>query len=315
MDKSASHKNISMPEFNLSFIHPKFWLTWIGLMFFYLFSLLPLSVINAVGEKLGEYAAKKNKKRFDFAKVNLSLCFPDKTETEIDNMVLDHARSHVRSLMHYGLIWWAPISRLDKFIAVDGFEQIDQLREQNKNIIILTCHHAGLEFTSITLSRSYDCSGPYKPMRNEVINWLIARGRARLGTIVYTREEGFRPLIRDTRKGRLLIYFADEDLGSEASVFAPFFGNQKATISVLGRLAKSCDAAVLPCMACYDKEQSKYVVKLLPRLENIPNGDDVIDATVMNAAVEDMIKQCPVQYFWTMRLFQTRPQGEDSVYD
>lgn len=315
MSKKTSQKNQSMPVFKLSFIQPKFWITWLGLLLFYLFSLLPLSVINAVGEKLGEYAAKKNKKRFKIATVNLSLCFPEKTQDEIKVMLLEHARSHVRGLMQYGLIWWAPLFRLDKFIDVEGFEQIDQLLEQKKNIILLTCHHAGLEFTGIALSRRYACSGPYKPLRNKVINWVIARGRARLGTIAYTREEGFRPLIRDTRKGRLLIYLADEDLGSDVSVFAPFFGVQKATISVLGRLTKSCDAAVLPCIACYDKEKSKYVVKLLPQLENFPSGDDIADATVMNKAAEDMIRQCAVQYFWTMRLFQTRPPGEDSVYD
>ncbi|MCK4705729.1 MAG: hypothetical protein KAT90_09630, partial [Gammaproteobacteria bacterium] len=196
MSKKISQKNQSMPVFKLNFIQPKFWITWFGLLLFYLFSLLPLSLINALGEKLGEYAAKKNKKRFKIATVNLSLCFPEKTQDEIKVMLLEHARAHVRGLMQYGLIWWAPLFRLDKFIDVEGFEQIDQLLEQKKNIILLTCHHAGLEFTGIALSRRYACSGPYKPLRNEVINWLISRGRARLGTITYTREEGFRPLIR-----------------------------------------------------------------------------------------------------------------------
>jgi len=314
-ENKTSQKSPSMPVFKFGFIHPKFWLTWFGLLLFFLFSLLPLSVINLVGERLGEYAAKKNKKRFNIAKVNLSLCFPEKTEAEIEIMVLEHFRAYIRGLMQYGLIWWAPKSRLDKYINVEGFERIDQLLDQKKNIILLTCHSAGLEFTGIALSMRYACSGPYKPMRNELINWLVARGRARLGTITYTREEGFRPLIRDTRKGRLLIYLADEDLGSDVSIFAPFFGVQKATISVLGRLAKSCDAAVLPCIACYDKEKSKYVIKLLPEMANFPNGDDVSNAAAMNVVVEDMIAQCPVQYFWNLRIFQTRPEGEASVYE
>lgn len=314
MNKKTSQKNKNMPVFKLSFLHPKFWLTWLGLLAFYLFTLLPLSVINKASEKLADYATRKNKKRFNIAKVNLSLCFPGKSEAEINNMVMEHARAHIRSMVQYGLIWWAPISRLDKLIDVEGFEKIEQMLEQKKNIILLTCHHAGLEFTGIALSRRYACSGPYKPMRNEVINWLVAKGRARLGTTTYTREEGFRPLIRDTRKGRLLIYLADEDLGPDVSVFAPFFNNQKATISVLGRLTKSCDATVLPCVSCYDNEKSKYVVKLLPQLEGFPSGDDVIDATIMNKAVEDMICQCVIQYFWTMQMFHTRPPGEGSVY-
>lgn len=314
MGKKDLQKSKSMPVFKLRFMRPKFWLTWLGLLVFWLFTLLPLPVINKASEKLADYATRKNKKRFNIARVNLSLCFPEKSETEITEMVMEHARAHIRGLVHYGLIWWAPISRLDKLIDVKGFKKIDQMLEQKKNIILLTCHHAGLEFTGIALSKRYPCSGPYKPMRNEVINWLVAKGRARLGTIAYTREEGFRPLIRDTRKGRLLIYLADEDLGEDVSVFAPFFGNQKATISVLGRLAKSCDATVLPCMACYDKEQSKYIVNLLPQLENFPSGDVEVDATVMNKAVEDMICQCVIQYFWTMQMFHTRPAGEGSVY-
>jgi len=296
-------------------MRPRFWLAWIGLMLFYLFSLLPLPVINAVGEKLGDYAARKNKKRFKIAKVNLSLCFPEKKENEIEAMVSEHFRAYMRGLLQYGLIWWARPSRLDKYIDVEGFEKIDQLLEQKKNIILLTCHSAGLEFTGVALAMRYACSGPYKPMRNELINWFVTRGRMRMGTLVYTRDEGFRPLIRDTRQGRLLIYLADEDLGPEVSVFTPFFGIQKATISVLGRLTKSCDAVVLPCIACFDKDRSKYVIKLLPQMEDFPVGDDAVDATAMNRVVEKMIAECTTQYFWNLRLFQTRPAGESSVYD
>ena len=41
----------------------------------------------AVGGKLGEYVAGKNRKRFGIATVNLSLCFPDKSEPAIRRMV------------------------------------------------------------------------------------------------------------------------------------------------------------------------------------------------------------------------------------
>lgn len=307
--------NQRMPRFKPSFLHPRFWFTWLGLTLFFFFTLLPLPVINALGERLGDYAARKNRKRFHIARTNLLLCYPQKSQAEIEAMVQQHFRDYLRGLVQYGLIWWAPVSRLDKYIEVEGFEQIDALMEQKKNIILLTCHSAGLEFTGVALARRYACSGPYKPMRNAVINWLVARGRTRLGTLAYAREEGFRPLIRDTRKGRVLIYLADEDLGPEVSVFAPFFGVPKATISVLGRLTKSCDAVVLPCISCYDRARSKYVVKVLPAMQNFPTGDDLTDAGAMNEAVERLIAECPSQYFWNLRLFHTRPHGETSLYD
>ena len=315
MIKKTSQKNKNIPTFSLSLLHPKYWGTWLALLLFYFFSWLPVSVLSSVGEKLGSIYASKNKKRGNIARVNLSLCFPDKSEDEINTLVEASFRSQVRSFLHYGLIWWAPQWRLKKLIKVEGFEKIDEAIVQKKKIILMTCHSAGLEFLGVAMAMRYPCSGPYKPMRNELINWMITYGRTRLGTIAYTREQGFRPLIRDTRKGRALIYLADEDLGSEASVFAPFFGVEKSTISVLGRLAKSCDAVIFPCVGFYDSDCSAYKVKVLPEMKNFPAGDELSDVTAMNEAVEKIVQECLPQYFWTLRLFQTRPQGEASVYE
>jgi len=98
-------------------------------------------------------------------------------------------------------------------------------------------------------------SGPYKAMRNPVIDWLIAKTRLRFtsqhGGKLFTREQGLMPLVRGTRDGMVLIYLADEDLGREQSLFVDFFGVKKATFPVLGRLAKSFDAVVLACFICY----------------------------------------------------------------
>jgi lauroyl-KDO2-lipid IV(A) myristoyltransferase len=113
----------------------------------------------------------------------------------------------------------------------------------------------------------------------------------------------------------VLIYLADEDLGEKNSVFVPFFGVQKATIPVLGRLTKSCDAVVLPCVSCYEPENRRYSIRLLPEIKDFPSGDDVQDSASMNRAIEAAIMHCPIQYLWTLRYFKTRPPGEASVYD
>jgi len=155
-------------------------------------------------------------------------------------------------------------------------------------------------------------------MKNRVIDWLMAYGRSRFGRKhggkLFTRDDGLRPLIRETRKGKVLIYLADEDLGPENSIFAPFYGVQKATIPVLGRLAKSCNAVVLPCVSCYEAKDQRYTITLLPEIEGLPSGGDEIDTLKMNQAIERAIEYCPVQYLWTLRYFQTRPPGENSVY-
>ena len=316
MNKTNSHhQSRYLPRFSLALLAPRYWLTWLLLLVFYVFSWLPIAVIDWMGGRLGDYAAKKNRKRLAIVQRNLQLCFPHMTVEEIDLTVRAHFRAYVRSILHYGLIWWAPDWRLRRHIELHGADQIQHYRAQGKNIIALTCHSVGLEFSVAALSMRELCGGPYKPMKNPLIDWLVAKGRMQNKARIFTREEGLRPLVRNTREGRILIYLADEDLGAEVSVFAPFFGVPKATIPVLGRLAKTCDAIVLPCISCYDEQTRKYNVRLMPALQNYPQGDDLADASNMNHAIEQAVMQCMPQYFWTMKWFRSRPAGEPEVYD
>ncbi len=306
-------------RFHLALLKPRYWMTWIGLGVFFLVTLLPLSLVDWLGCRIGGLAANKNKKRFDIAKTNLLLCFPEKEESEIEEMVRQHFESQFRSVMHYFILWWRPVSYVRKRIHTEGFEAIDHHQQQGKKVIILITHNVGLEFAGAALSMAYKTVGPYKTMRNPVVDWMVANGRLRFGknheNSLFTREDGLRPLIREVRAGSILGYFADEDLGDKSPVFAPFYGVPKATIPVLGRLAKTCDAVVLPCVCCYQADKKRYLVKLLPKIEDMPGDTDEMDSKNMNQAIERAIDFCPVQYLWTLRYFQTRPEGEASVYD
>lgn len=316
---SVKESNLHRYRFRLPLLHPRYWITWIGLGLFFVVSLLPMPVIDWLGCRLGIIAANKNKKRFNIVKTNLSLCFPDKSPAKIESMVKQHFQAQFRSLMHYAVLWWLPTFLLRKRIKTSGFEQIADYQQQGKKIIVLLSHSVGLDFAAAAISMDFPSAGPYKAVRNPVIDWKMANGRLRfgskLGSKLLTREDGLKPLIRETRAGKVLIYLADEDLGAKNSIFVPFFGVQKATIPVLGRLAKSCDAVVLPCVSCYEPESRRYSIVLLPRIEGLPSGSDEADSASMNKAIELTIEQCPAQYLWTLRYFQTRPEGENPVYD
>lgn len=316
---SIKENNKDRYRFRLTLLHPRNWPTWIGLAVFFIVTLLPMSFIDWLGCSLGNFAASKNKKRYNIAATNLSLCFPEKSAAEIEQMTIKHFQAQFRSVLHYFILWWRPIFMVRKKIVKTGFEQIEECRKQGKNVIILLVHSVALDFAIPAITMAYKTVGPYKKMRNPVIDWVMANARMRFGLKqgggLFTREDGLRPLIRGVRAGSVMIYLADEDLGEENSIFVPFYGVPKATLPVLGRLAKTCNAVVLPCVSCYEPGNKRYAIKLLPEIEGLPSGDDAIDSLKMNKAIESAIEQCPVQYFWTLRYFQTRPEGEVSVYD
>jgi KDO2-lipid IV(A) lauroyltransferase len=50
-------------------------------------------------------------------------------------------------------------------------------------------------------------------------------------------------------------------------------------------------------------------------IEPFPSGDDVADATRVNAEIERAIRKDPAQYMWVHRRFKTHPKGKNYLYD
>lgn len=301
-------------SFRLEFLKPQYWSVWLALFFLFILTFLPASITDVIGDFLGDVGRNLNAKRRRIARKNIELCFPDMQEQEKKALLRKIFRAQIKSVLHYGLFLWAPKSVLQKRVQVIGEEFITESQKAGKSVIVMTSHSVGLEAAVSAITMRYPISGPFKLMKNAVTNWFVAKCRTRFGTIIYTREAGLRPIIKDVRSGRVMFYLPDEDLGKDRSIFVPFFGVQKATIPVLGRLAKTCNADVFPCISCYDDEAHQYKIHILPALKDFPQGDDVADATRMNEAIKETVMLCPSQYFWTLRLFRTRPDGEEKFY-
>lgn len=301
-------------QFTLSLLHPRYWATWLGIALYYPVSLLPFSVHEYLARWLGALLMRINRKRVQVVRTNLGLCFPQHDDSQIAALTRAHFVHLMRGILHFGVVWWGSEKRLRKHLAFEGFEQVDQLRRQGRNVIVLLSHCTGLEMAVAAITMSFPCSGPYKPFKNPVIDWLVARARQRFACHTYTREAGFRPIVNDARQGRLVIYLADEDLGGELCEFAPFFNQPKATIPVLSKLARACRADVLPAIACYDIDSRRYRVRMFEMDPAFADATHQQSLQRMNTMIERTVLGCPAQYLWILKLFKTRPPGEVSLY-
>lgn len=303
------------PPFPRRFLTPRFWPTWLALGLLWLLTHLPRGLRFGLATWVGDKTYARNAKRRAIVHTNLAWCFPDKSEAEREAIARGFFRNMARCLLDYGILWWGSRRRLRRTHTLEGEEHLRPHLEAGRPIILLTCHHVALDFAGIAYNLEHPVVSIFKAGRNPLIDWFIARGRARLGAVIYEREDNMRPIVKATRAGYALYYLPDEDLGPERSVFAPFFGIQTATIPALGRLTRLCRATVLPYMAYYDPDSGHYTAKLFPALQGFPTGDDVEDATRMNEALEMMIRRAPDQYMWSLRLFQTRPDGAPPPYE
>ncbi|VAW68856.1 Lipid A biosynthesis lauroyl acyltransferase [hydrothermal vent metagenome] len=300
--------------FKVGFLKPMYWGSWLMIAFLWFVMLLPISVQDVMANKLGDLMRRVNKKRRRISRKNIDLCFPDLPEEEKKELIRKNYRNQARSALHLGMLWWSPLCELEKRIVMKGHEHIDAALDNGRGVILMPVHCMGLEAAISSIAMRYFSSGIFKPLKNKLIDWFVAKGRLRHGGYSYTREAGLRPIIKDARAGSVIIYLSDEDLGIDRSLFAPFFGVDKASVPVLGRLAKSCRADVFPSMTCYDEKTHQYVVHILPALKGFPLGDDYQDTLAMNQALEEAIQICPSEYFWILKLFKTRQNGEARFY-
>jgi len=64
------------------FLHPRFWLSWLGLGLMRLTVFLPVKVQLWLGRRLGSLLAIILKGRTNIARRNLALCFPELSEQQ-----------------------------------------------------------------------------------------------------------------------------------------------------------------------------------------------------------------------------------------
>ncbi|NCV04409.1 MAG: hypothetical protein EBV46_08235, partial [Burkholderiaceae bacterium] len=122
-------------------------------------------------------------------------------------------------------------------------------------------------------------------------------------------------VIREIRKGNIVVIAPDIDLGPKDSAFVPFFGIQTNTITAISRLAKACGAEVCLMITTLNPDKSKYICKIHKALPNFPSDDPVADTARLNQYFEEEIRQRPAEYYWVHKRFKYRPPGEASLYD
>lgn len=303
-----------LPPFRPFMLHPRYWVTWLGIGLLWAVMWLPRPVALGLGRLVGWLAWRSGGKRRHFADVNLRLCFPDWDAVRREQVLRDHFRIAGQCFVDYPLLWFGSRRRHRQRIRLVDEAGVLAMQQAGRPVILCAAHAPALDFGGLRLSLEVGGVSFAKPMSNPVVEWINTRSRSQYGAAMFSRDQGLRPAIRHIRLGKVFYYLGDEDLGRENAVFAPFFGIPKATVPALGRLVKLTGAPVVPAIGFYRTDEDCYELVMAPPLEDFPTGDDATDAARMNAALEALIRRDPAQYLWTLRFFKTRPEGAPRVY-
>ncbi|GAB1268642.1 lipid A biosynthesis lauroyl acyltransferase [Aurantivibrio infirmus] len=307
----------SKAQFSKRMLHPRYWLTWILFALWWLVAQLPMKLQFFFGRILGRIMFRFAHRRRLIARKNIELCFPSLSEAEREELVKKNFQATAIGLFETGMAWFGSNRRLMKLFEVKGLENIRQYIDNGQGVLLLALHFTPLEMLGICMNNLIHSTDlTYRPHRNPVYDFVQARRRARQNPSFTALAAGdVRGMVRSLKNGRCISYLPDQDYGASHSVFAPFYGIPTATVVAMARLAAMAKVKVVPMFCVRKDDDSGYEIEAMAPLENYPSGDDIADATRLNAHVEACINRQPEQYLWVHRRFKTRPPGEADVYN
>lgn len=308
-------KIIEKPQFELRFLLPKYWLTWLSVAILYTISWLPYSWQLGMGRVLGRLFYRFVPRRAEIARRNLELCFPDMPATDIEALVRKNLENTGIAFFETGMAWWWPDWRIRRKLHIKGLEHLEAAQKNGKGVFLLLFHFLSLEIHARLQGFIKPSVGLYRPHNNAVMEYLQTLGRGRSNKYMIPRTD-VKSMLQALNQGEIAGYLPDQDYGRKRTVFAPLFAVEQASTTTGTLLfAGNANCATVPVTCFRRADGSGYDMQFYPEFEQFPTGDDMADVTRVNRMIEFAIQQCPEQYMWIHRRFKTRPNPDDpSLY-
>ncbi|HCP6530525.1 TPA: lauroyl-Kdo(2)-lipid IV(A) myristoyltransferase, partial [Escherichia coli] len=279
-------------------------------------SMFPPSFRDPVLAKIGRWAGRLSKKARRRATINLSLCFPEKSDTEREIIVDKMFATALQSIVMMAELAIRGPEKFQKRVFWKGLEILEEIRHNNRNVIFLVPHGWSVDIPAMLLAaQGKKMAAMFHQQRNPVIDYVWNSVRRKFGGRLHAREDGIKPFIQSVRQGYWGYYLPDQDHGPEYSEFADFFATYKATLPIIGRLMNISQAMIIPLFPVYDEKKHLLTIEIRPPMDAcIASADNKTIARQMNKTVEILVGPHPEQYVWVLKLLKTRKSNEADPY-
>lgn len=196
-------------------------------------------------------------------------------------------------------------------VETEGLQILDELLRQKKGCFILTGHFANWEICGAWVRRSgYPMYPAARDADDPDFAALIENYRTILGERTLRKGAmNVRHMVKRALDGDMIALLSDQDAGPDA---VPVTFLNRRTTMVEGPAALSLTAKVpLIPIYCVRLAPFKYRLRVLPPLCDGTEGrskEHIAELTQKaNAALEDMVRQGPEQWFWFHRRWKNDP--------
>jgi KDO2-lipid IV(A) lauroyltransferase len=250
------------------------------------------------------------------ARRNLEIIAPELSTTERETRVGEILRATGRNAMETLRVWTrSRRSNLRLIRTTHGGALLDAALAGRKGLIIAAPHFGNWELLIEILAARAPFTlvyrVPEKPAGDVFLR--LARGGSNV-QLVPAETNAMRPLWKALMDGGMVGITPDQQPKFGGGEFAPFFGRQALTLSLIPKLAARSGAPVL--FAWAEPVPGGFDVYFEAASELIASTDLATATAAMNAQVETIARRDPNQYQWTYKRYTLRPpeSGETNPY-
>lgn len=274
---------------------------------------LPYRLQMGLGRTVGRIMGRLGTERKHIARVNLSLCLPELSAEEREQLLARHLEAVGMAMVETAISWWTPTERLRPLVQVEGLEHLQTALRKGRGAIVLIGHFTSMELFGRLLALHTPLYVTYRRNKNPLYERMLNRAhRGHCAALIPHTD--LRAMFQVLKRNEPLWYAPDQNYAGKHSAFVPFFGVPASTITATSRIARTSGAPVIPVLAQRLPGDAGYRITLQAPLHDFPGEDETSDAARVLRVIEGHVRLIPEQYLWVHRRFKTRPPGERKVY-
>lgn len=281
---------------------------------FSIISVLPLSFVRATGNTLGKLAYFLNIELVKVTKRNLSLCYPDQTESKIGELCQASIQHTFTFGLETSLIWQRDKAWFDTQYQLAGEDKLIEAVACKQGVIILAPHIGNWEVLGKKLPDFGSVVNLYAPPKNKSLEAFIKTGREASGaTLVPTNSRGIAKILKHLKTGGITGILPDQVPPKTSGEYSEFFGVTALTMTLLHGLVSRTHCKILVAAAL--RNEQNFTIHFIDPDERIYADDLQTSLLGLNKSVENIIAYAPEQYQWEYKRFKRQKDKRISYYD
>jgi Kdo2-lipid IVA lauroyltransferase/acyltransferase len=245
-------------------------------------------------------------------KDNLTLCFPNKTESELK--IITKKFYHHLCDMFLEMIKTMSISRdqLAKRFKIINPEEFQRLESLNKSIILMYGHYASWEWSIVIENYiNYKGYGVYKKLANTYFDKLARDIRSKFNTTLISTKDTVE--VMNTLKKKdiksITAFISDQSPRISKDVYwSKFMGVNVPCFTGAERLAKKLNFTIA-YLKINKVKRGYYEAEVMTLAENPKDFKDYELTETFISEVEKQIYEAPEFYFWTHKRWKHKDKA------